>query len=383
MGPLSGLKVIELSALGPVPFCGMLLGDMGADVVRVDRVGASDIGIEIDPKFDLRGRNKRSATIDLKRPAGVETLLRLVENADVLLEGFRPGVAERLGIGPQVCLARKPNLVYGRGTGWGQDGPLARVAGHDINYIALTGALDMIGPAEGPPTPPLNLVGDYAGGALYLAFGVVSAVLEARTSGRGQVVDSAMIDGVTSMLTMFHALRQAGLWRSGRGRNLLDGGAPFYRTYQTKDGRYVAVGAIEPRFYRQLLERLDLDPSRLPSPNDESRWSELAAQFAERFLGRTRDEWTTLFKDCDACFSPVLSIDEAGSHPHNVARNSFVEVDEAVHPSPAPRFSETPGGIRFAPPRQGQHTLEVLRDWGIDAAQIAEGLSTGAITRAV
>jgi alpha-methylacyl-CoA racemase len=382
MGPLSGLKVIELAALGPVPFCGMLLGDMGADVVRVDRVGAADIGIEIDPKFDLRSRNKRSVTIDLKRPDGRDALLLLVEKADVLLEGFRPGVAERLGVGPKDCLVRRPQLVYGRGTGWGQDGPLADVAGHDINYIALTGALDMIGPADGPPVPPLNLIGDYGGGALYLAFGVVCGVLEARNSGRGQVVDAAMVDGVTSLLTMFHALRQAGRLRPGRGRNVLDGGAPYYRPYGTKDGRFVAVGAIEPKFYRELIEKLELDPATLPPQNEEARWPELAARLAERFLTRTRDEWVARFVGSDACFSPVLSLDEASLHPHNAARDSLVELDGAAHPAPAPRLSRTPGGLRSRPPRLGEHTVEVMREWGVAEERVAEGLKSGVFTNA-
>jgi alpha-methylacyl-CoA racemase len=357
----------------------MLLGDMGADVLRIDRIGPSDLGIEIPTEFDLRSRNKRSAAIDLKRDEGRAALMRLVEKADVLLEGFRPGVAERLGIGPEDCFAIRPQLVYGRGTGWGQTGPLAQAAGHDINYIALTGALDMIGPPGGAPVPPLNLLGDYGGGALYLAFGVLCAVLEARISCKGQVVDAAMVDGVTSLLTIFHGFRQSGQLQPTRGSNVLDGGAPYYTVYQTRDGRHLAVGAVEPRFYDALLERLGLDARDLPAQNDRSRWPELRARIGERFLTRTRDEWVEHFAGHDVCVSPVLSIDEAAAHPHNNARQTLVEHDGVAHPLPAPRLSRTPGAIHRGPPERGEHTIEALRDWGFDTEEIAAGLRDGVL----
>jgi alpha-methylacyl-CoA racemase len=377
MGPLTGVKVLELAAIGPVPFCGMLLGDMGAEVLRIDRMTDTDLGIEVPTAYELRGRNKRSVAIDLKKPEGRDALMRLVKQADVLLEGFRPGVAERLSIGPKDCFVHRPQLVYGRATGWGQHGPMAQEVGHDINYLALTGALDMIGPIGGAPVPPLNIVGDYGGGALYLAFGVMCALFESRVSGKGQIVDAAMIDGVTSLLTVFHGYRQAGLLRPGRGNNMLDGGAPYYTTYPTKDGHYVAVGAIEPRFYAALIEGLGLDTAALPAQNDHARWPELRAKLAERFLERTREEWEKQFEGTDACFSPVLSIDEAAAHPHNVAREQFVAVDGILHPSPAPRLSRTPGAIKSNSPQNAQHTLEALVDWGFSPDDVTEGLRRG------
>jgi alpha-methylacyl-CoA racemase len=358
----------------------MLLGDMGAEILRVDRVGSSDLGIEFPTEYDLRNRNKRSVSIDLKRPEGRAALMRLVEKADIFLEGFRPGVAERLGIGPDQCFARQSKLVYGRGTGWGQEGPLAKFAGHDINYIALTGALSLIGPPGGAPVPPLNLLGDYGGGALYLAFGVVCAVLEARSSNKGQIVDAAMVDGVTSLMTVFHAMRQIGQLAPERGSNVLDGGAPYYGTYQTRDGRYVAVGAIEPRFYATLLERLGFDPATTPAQNDRSRWADLRAQIAARFLERTCEEWIEHFGDHEACFSPILSIDEVASHPHNAARQVFTNVEGVLHPRPTPRLSRTPGEICRRAPRQAEHTVEALRDWGFKDDEIAAGLGAGVFT---
>lgn len=376
-GPLAGLSVLELEALGPVPFCGMLLGDMGADVLRVDRVSAAQLGFDLPPDHDLRNRNKRSVAIDLKRPEGVGALMRLAERADVLLEGFRPGVAERLGIGPEACLARRPQLVYGRATGWGRGGPMSATAGHDINYLALTGALDMIGPAGGAPVPPLNLVGDYGGGALYLAFGVICAVLEARASGRGQVVDLAMVDGVTSLLTIFHGLRQLGELAPGRGRNVLDGGAPYYTLYEAQGGGYMAVGAIEPRFFAALLDRLGLNRAELPDQNDVARWPELRARIAERFRTRTRDEWAEHFAGSDACVSPVLSLQEAATHPHNTAREVLIDIGGVSHPRPAPRLSRTPGAIHRPAPHRAQHTREALLDWGFGEGEIAEGLQQG------
>ncbi len=365
--------MLELSAMGPVPFCGMLLGDMGADVLRIDRV-VSGGGIELDEKFDLRGRNKRSARINLKHPEGRSAFMQLVETADILLEGYRPGVAERLGIGPADCHRVRPQLIYGRGTGWGQDGPLAHTAGHDLNYIALTGALDMMGQRGGPPIPPLNLVGDYGGGALYLAVGVMCAVHESRVSGIGQVVDAAMVDGVTSLLTVFHGFRQAGKLDPERGTNVLDGGAPYYTTYETRDRRYVAVAAIEPRFYAMLIERLGLDAAALPSQNDRSRWSELRSFIGERVRQRTREEWVAIFKDSDACFSPVISLEEAGDQAHNASRHLLMKFEGLEHPAPAPRLSRTPGKLRRPPPCAGSDTIEALQAWGISSEDIVAGL---------
>ncbi|QKS01118.1 CoA transferase [Sphingomonas sp. CL5.1] len=378
-GPLTGLKVIEIAGLGPTPSCGMMLGDMGADIIRVDRVVKADLALELPTRFNLRDRNKRSVAIDLKQRAGLAALLKLVERADVLIEGFRPGVAERMGFGPEVCLVRRPQLVFARATGWGQEGPLAQDAGHDINYVALTGVLDMIGPAGGDPVVPLNLLGDYAGGAAYLAFGIMCAVFEAQQSGQGQVVDGAIVDGVTGLLTMFHAMRQAGHLNARRGANLLDGGAPFYTTYRTKDGKSVAIGALEGRFYRTLVEKLGLNTAILANRNDRAQWPALRALFADIFARRTRDEWIQHFADCpDACFSPVLSLDEAGSHPHNRARGALVRFDDLDHPRPAPRLSRTPGGIYGAPPRIGEQTREILTGWGLDETAIQQGLESGA-----
>lgn len=379
MGPLDGLKVIELAGLGPTPFCGMLLGDLGADVLRIDRMEATDLGIEIPEKFDLRNRNKRSVAIDLRKREGVAILMDLIAGADILIEGFRPGVAERLGIGPDACLSRNPRLVYGRATGWGQDGPMAQMAGHDINYIALTGALDRIGPADGPPIPPLNLLGDYGGGGVYLAFGLMCAVFEASRSGKGQVVDAAMVDGVTSLMTVFHAFRQSGGLDPRRGANLLDGGAPFYACYETRDGKHVAVGAIETRFYNTMIELLGLDPAGLPDRNDRANWPELRRRFEAVFRTRSRDEWAALFEGSDACFSPVLTLDEAAAHPHNKARSLLVEVDGVEQPQPTPRFSRTQGQIARPAPRRGQHTASALHDWGLSATSLDRARTAGAL----
>lgn len=377
MGPLAGLKVIEIAAMGPVPFCGMLLGDLGAEVIRVDRVGAADLGIPKPVEFELRGRNKRSVAIDLKRTEGRAAFLKLVAQADVVLEGFRPGVADRLGIGPQACLAARPGVVYGKATGWGSDGPLAQAAGHDINYIALSGALDMIGPAGGAPVPPLNLLGDYGGGAMFLALGVMAAVHEARGSGRGQVVDAAMIDGVNALLAVFYGFRAAGQLAFQRGGNILDGGAPYYATYQTRDGRYLAVGPIEPRFYAEMVRLMDLDLAALPDRDDRARWPELRAALARRFLDRTQAEWTAVFGESDACVTPVLTLDEAGRHPHNLARGSTCQVAGVTHPSPAPRFSRSACAVGLPPAREGAHTAAILRDWGFAEAEIRDGLRDG------
>ena len=364
MGPLHGLKILEFEALGPGPFCGMLLADMGADVLLVDRPSDPRAGFGRDRWYDVMMRGRRSVTLDLKSPQAAEAACRLAEKADAMIEGFRPGVMERLGLGPEVLLARNPRLVYGRVTGWGQEGPLAHSAGHDINYIALTGVLNAIGRAGGPPTPPLNLIGDFGGGGMLLGFGVVCALLEAQRSGRGQVVDAAMIDGASLLATMFAGMTAAGRWQDARGSNLFDGGAPWYDTYETRDGRYVAIGANEPKFYAVLLERLGLAQAALPPQSDRSGWPVLRARFAEVFKTRTRDEWCAVFEGVDACFAPVLNFSEARQHPHSTARKGHVTVGKIEQPAPAPRFSRTPGSVRNAPPERGMQGEEALTDWG-------------------
>ena len=379
MGPLQGLKVIELAGIGPCPMCAMLLAELGADVVRVDRVTDSGLGIGMAPQFHLLNRSRPSIAVDLKHPDGVETVLRLVEGADALIEGFRPGVTERLGLGPEHCAARNPRLVYGRVTGWGQDGPLARAAGHDLNYIALTGALDAIGRRGAPPTPPLNLVGDFGGGALYLALGVVAALYEARESGKGQTVDAAMIDGAASLMTSAHALLAAGVWDGPRGENILDSGAHFYDVYETSDGRYVSIAPVEPKFYAELLARIGLDPGDAPHSADRADWPESKARLAALFRTRTRDEWCAILEGTDACFAPVLGMDEAHRHPHNAARGTFVERDGIVQPNAAPRFERTPSGIRCSPPAPGSGTRAVLTDWGFTADEIEDLAARGVI----
>jgi alpha-methylacyl-CoA racemase len=356
----------------------MLLADMGAEVLRLDRPTPGDAGISKPPRFDLTARGRRSAVIDLKHPQGVACALSLVERADILIEGFRPGTMERLGLGPERCLTRNPRLVYGRITGWGQDGPLASVAGHDLNYIALTGVLDAIGRAGAPPTPPLNLVGDYGGGSLFLAFGVVCALLEARKSGQGQVVDAAMVDGAAALMTAFFGLRAAGMHSAERGSNLLDSGAPFYDTYVCADGRYVAVASIEPKFREILFERLGLDPDEWRTL-DQSHWPLMRAVLAKKLSERTRDEWCALLEGTDACFAPVLSIDEAPDHPHNQARGTFIAIDGIVQPAPAPRFSRTVLGMPSPPEAAGASTESALGDWGIPTNRIAELRHAGAI----
>ena len=369
MGPLHGVHVIELAGIGPVPFCGMLLADLGAEVVRVDRPLSADGNVP-DPLHRVNGRGRQSIAVDLKHPYGAEVVLRLVESADVLVEGFRPGVAERLGIGPDDCLGRNPRLVYGRMTGWGQEGPLAERAGHDINYIALTGALDAVGEPDGPPVPPLNLVGDYGGGALFLTVGVLSALVERMSSGRGQVIDAAMVDGAASLMSLFFELRALGMWPNRRGENLLDGGAPFYRTYRTQDGRFVAVGALEPEFYRELLERLGIDPETLPPQMEPGGWSEIHDQLADAFATKSRDEWVAHFAGSDACVTPVLTMEEAPTHPHLQVRNTFVRTGIGVEPSPAPRFSRSrPVPGRAALPA-GTHTDLVMERAGFNADEI-------------
>ena len=383
-GPLAGVRVIEVAGIGPGPFAAMLLADLGADVLRVDRaqsVGpdAANAANADRPHWDLLNRGRRSIGVDLKNPDGVGTVLRLVESADALIEGFRPGVAERLGIGPEDCWARNPKLVFGRMTGWGQDGPYANAAGHDINYIALAGALHPIGRAGQPPVPPLNLVGDFGGGGMLLAFGVVCALLEAAKSGKGQVVDAAMVDGAAVLTTMFHAFSAIGMWSEERGTNLLDTGAHFYEVYECADGEHVSIGSIEPQFYAELRRLAGLDDHEWNAQMDKAAWPDLKVRLAEVFKQKTRAEWCEIMEHTDVCFAPVLSLSEAPKHPHNVARQTFVDVAGVAQPAPAPRFSRTPGAIERPPAQPGQHTDEALVDWGIPADDIAKLRETGAI----
>ena len=370
MGPLAGVKIIEMAGVGPAPFAGMLLADMGAGVVRIDRKPAKD-GDAFDALAgaSLLDRGRRSIALDLKKPEAVAAALELVAGADALIEGFRPGVMERLGLGPDVCLARNPRLVFGRVTGWGQVGPLAGAAGHDIDYIAVTGALHAIG-AEEAPAPPLNLLGDFGGGAMFLAFGVACALIEARGSGRGQVVDAAMTDGVGLLMAMTYKLKANGFWRCERQANVLDGGAPFYGVYRCADGKWVAVGALEPQFFAALLDGLGVEAGAFADRWDPRAWPAMRARFEAIFAERPRDEWAALLADSDACVAPVLDLDEAPRHPHNVARRTFVDVDGAPQPAPAPRFSRTPPEIARPPARPGEHGEEILRERGFSAAQI-------------
>jgi len=376
-GPLAGVRVVELAGIGPAPFAAMLLADLGADVIRVDRPGAPTLPFPLPPEADLLRRGRPSVALDLKHPDGLATTLALVEQADVLVEGYRPGVAERLGLGPSDCLARNPGLVYGRMTGWGQDGPLAHAAGHDIGYVAVTGALHAIGRAGAPPQVPVNLVGDFGGGALYLVVGVLAALLEARTSGRGQVVDAAIVDGTAHLSSLLLGLVSAGLWSDRRGTNLLDTGAPFYDVYETSDGGWVAVGPLEPAFYAELLRLLDLTDTA-PDRLDPSQWPALRALLAQTFRTRTRDEWTSLLEGTDACVEPVLSYAEAPSHPHLAARGTYVEHHGIVQAAPAPRFSRTPTALGSPPSTPGADTRSALTAWGIDDvdALIASGAAS-------
>jgi alpha-methylacyl-CoA racemase len=370
-GPLSGLKIVEFAGIGPGPFCGMLLSDLGADVVRIDRKGGGR-----GSKFDVTGRGRRSVALDLKTPEAVEACLTLMERADAAFEGFRPGVMERLGLGPEVALKRNPKLVYGRMTGWGQTGPLSQAAGHDINYIALTGALAAIGTKD-KPVPPLNLVGDFGGGALYLAFGLLAGVIHARATGQGQVVDCAMTDGAASLMAMFYGMTASGAWRGAREANLLDGGAQFYDVYQCKDDRWIALGSIEPQFYALLLEKTGINDPQFKSQMNRENWPELKRKLATVIRTRSRDEWEEIMGGSDVCFAPVLGIDEAPSHPHNAARQTFVTVEGVVQPAPAPRFSASPSSSPAPPPAIGAHNHEALADWGFDTAAI-KALETAA-----
>jgi len=361
MGPLNGYRIVEMAGLGPAPFCAMLLSDMGADVVRIDREGGSN---PLDLKIDVLNRGRRSVALNLKTPEGIATAFALIARADAVIEGYRPGVMERLGLGPEECLAKNPRLVYGRMTGWGQEGPLAHAAGHDINYIALTGVLDAIGTDESV-TPPLNLIGDFGGGALYLAFGVVCALLEARASGEGQVVDAAMVDGAAHLMTMMYGLSQQGKWTDKRQDNLLDGGAHFYGAFECSDGKWIAIGSIEPQFYRLLLDTLGIDSDAEGVSQSKEDWQRMREQLRQTFLREPQSHWCELMEGTDICFAPVLSMADAPEHPHNKDRSVFVKDFGITQPGPAPRFSRTPGSIRRPPPQPGEHTAEVLEEWGI------------------
>jgi alpha-methylacyl-CoA racemase len=378
-GPLSGVKVLEVAGMGPGPFCAMVLSDFGASVIRVDRADVvGDAEGDAIAAVDVMSRGRRSVAVDLKRPSGVDLVLRLAERADVLIEGYRPGVMERLGLGPRTCLERNPRLVYGRVTGWGQDGPWAAQAGHDINYIALAGTLWPVGRAGEAPVPPLNYVGDFGGGGMLLAVGICAALAERGVSGRGQVIDAAMVDGAALLNGFMYGMRAMGRWGTERGSNLLDTGAPFYETYETADGKWVSVGSIESKFFRNLVTTLGLDID-VATQNDEAAWPALREKLAAIFRTRTRDEWTRLLADADACFAPVLSPWEAPGHPHNVARGTFAESYGVTQPTPAPRFSRTPGAIAGPPPLPGQHTDEILGELGLDATAITGLRSAGDI----
>jgi len=370
MGPLAGLRIIEMAGIGPGPMAAMLLADMGADVIRVERLDPGASIFPMDARFEVAGRGRRSIALDLKHAEGLPVLLRLIDRADGLIEGFRPGVTERLGFGPEVCLARNPRLVYGRMTGWGQEGPLAKTAGHDINYISLTGALHGIGRAGEPPVPPLNLVGDYGGGALFLALGMASAFYERERSGKGQIIDAAMVDGAAYLMATFFGMHAAGVWSADRGTNLLDGSAPYYRCYETRDGKAVAVGCLEPKFFAEMARVVGLDESFVSRQNDKSAWPEMQRRLEAIFRSRTRDEWVALLEGSDACVTGVIDIAEAPRHPHAAARGAFTAQEGVPQPAPAPRFSRTPSAMPAPPPEAGAHTREVLAAGGFSGAEI-------------
>ncbi|HUQ74262.1 MAG TPA: CaiB/BaiF CoA-transferase family protein [Burkholderiales bacterium] len=369
MGPLAGIRILEFEAIGPAPFAGMMLADMGADVLLVERPGASGLGLKRERWYDVMLRGKRSVTLDLKSPQGVQAALELMARADVAIEGLRPGVMERLGLGPDVALGKNQKLVYGRMTGWGQDGPLAPRAGHDINYIALAGVLNAFGRKGEAPVPPLNLVGDFGGGGMMLAFGVACALLEARRSGRGQVIDAAMVDGAALLAAMFSGFLAANQWSEERGANILDSGAPWYDVYQTADRKYVSIGAIEDKFFAELGARLKLID--LPPQHDRARWPEMRRRFADAFKAKSRDEWCRIFEGSDACFAPVLSWSEARTHQHSAARSAYVNVAGVKQPAPAPRFSRSAPGVRRPPPERGQGGAQALQEWGFSDTEIA------------
>ncbi len=379
MGPLSGVKVVEMAGIGPGPMCAMLLADLGAEVIRIDRLEDAGLGIVREARYDLLNRGRRSAAVNLKSPEGVEAVLKLVEQADALVEGFRPGVMERLGLGPDECFKRNAKLVFGRITGWGQTGPLSQAAGHDMNYIALTGALHSIGSKGGPPVPPLNLVGDFGGGALYIAFGIVCGIVEAAKSGKGQVVYAAMTDGASSLMTGIYGLKAQGMFGAGRGSNVLDSGAHFYQVYETKDGEYISLAPIERKFYEELLERVGFDKQKYDDQWTQDGWPDSREGMQEVFKTKTRDEWCEILEGTDVCFAPVLSLDEAPEHPHNKERETFVDVNGAIQPAPAPRFSRTPGKIHRPPPSPGEHTDEVLGEWGFASDELGRLREAGAI----
>ena len=372
-GPLTGLKIVEFAGIGPGPFCGMLLSDLGADVVRIDRKGPGR-----GSPADITSRGRRSVALDLKTPEAVEACLKLMDTADAVIEGFRPGVMERLGLGPDVALKRNPKLVFGRMTGWGQTGPYAMAAGHDMNYIAITGALHAIGTDE-KPVPPLNLVGDFGGGALYLAFGLMAGVIQARETGKGQVIDCAMSDGAASLMAMFYGFKAAGIWKEERRSNMLDGGAHFYDTYQCSDGKWVSIGSIEPQFYALLLEKTGINDPEFQKQHDRSAWGSLRQKLAHVIAQKTQAEWTEIMGGTDVCFAPILDLDEAPKHPHNAARQTFVDIGGVVQPAPAPRFSATPGAIQGPPPAIGAHDREALTDWGFSEAEIGALQTAGAL----
>ncbi len=374
MGPLKGIKVIEFAGIGPGPFCGMLLSDMGADVIRIDRKGGRG-----GSKYDITARGRRSLAFDLKKPEAVEAVLSLIEKADMVQEGFRPGVMERLGLGPDVCLERNPKLVFGRMTGWGQTGPLSQAAGHDINYISLTGALHAIGHKEGKPVPPLNLVGDFGGGALYLAMGMLAALVEAQRSGIGQVVDAAMTDGSASLMAMFYGFMASGMWEDKKGSNLLDSGTHFYDTYETKDGKWISLGSIEPQFYALLREKAGFDDPAFDAQMDKTAWPDLKAKVASTIKTKTRDAWDEIMEGTDICYGPVLSLKEAPEHPHNKARETFVNIDGVAQPNVAPRFSRTESAIQGPAPEVGAHTEAVLVEWGASPEEISKLKTADAI----
>ena len=369
MGPLNGFKIIELAGIGPGPFCGMMLADMGAEVIRVERIAAAQA---TEAPKDVLTRNRRSIAVDLKNPKGVETVLRLVEGADGLIEGFRPGVTERLGLGPEQCQARNPRLVYGRMTGWGQEGPMAQAAGHDINYISLAGALHAIGRPGERPVPPLNLVGDFGGGGMLLAYGMVCGLLEVTKSNEGQVIDAAMVDGTAALMAMFYSMSASGAFDTQRGTNLLDGGAHFYDTYETADGEHVSIGSIEPQFYALLMEKAGLDAEYFQPQMNKGRWGELKAKLTEVFLTKTQAEWCDIMEGSDVCFAPVLNLINAATHPHNVARNSYQEGAGGLQQAPAPRFSRTPAAAIQAPRVPGEDSASVLADFGLTATEVAQ-----------
>lgn len=378
MGPLTGTRVVEIAGIGPGPFCAMVLADLGAEVIRVDRP-AKVWGDPATPPADLLNRGRRSLAVNLKEAEGVDIVLDLIASADALVEGFRPGVMERLGLGPDVCLERNPGLVYGRMTGWGQEGPYAPTAGHDINYIALAGTLAHLGRAGEKPTPPINLVGDFGGGGMLLALGICAALVERGRSGEGQVVDAAMVDGSALLMTMMYSMQAMGIWAEERGVNMLDTGAHFYDTFECADGGFVSIGSIEPQFYAELLRLTGLDGEELPWQHDKSQWPALKERLASVFRTRTRDEWCEVMEGTDVCFAPVLTMNEAPHHPHNVARETFIDVAGITQPAPAPRFSRTPGAVRRPPSHAGQHTDEVLAELGYDEGRVAELREGGAV----